>query len=752
MNAPLNNPQLAAQPAIALSEDEDSINLLELLDVVLDHRWLIAAITFVTLALGGGYALVATPIYEADTLIQVEDAKGNPMGALMGEAGSLFDIKSPATAEIEILRSRLVVGQAVSNVQLDLSVTPQYIPLVGKWMGRRATEPSQPGFLGMSGYVSGNESLQVARLEVGPALEGEPLRVVLQDGGYQLLAEDDTLLGQGRFGELLAFKHMGANGELTVASAVGLTGAAFQVVKSSHLAVTEKLQKDLKISEQGKQSGVLQASLEGPNPQLAARILNEIGSLYVRQNTERKAAEAEKSITFLNSQLPSLKQQLEESEGKFNQFRTQKGTFDLNTEAKALLDQSVSMRVKLLELQQKRKELETRFTSQHPSVQALDAQIRDITAQTSGLEGKAKTLPRVEQDILRLTRDVKVNNELYTNLLNSYQQLRLVKEGKVGNVRIVDVAVTPEKPIKPQRQMVVALAGVLGLLAGLAAAFLRNSLRPGIRHPDELEQRLGLHVFATVPHSAHQLTLAMDAKARKPGMHLLTALHGDDPAVESMRSLRTALQFAMLDAANNIVLVTGPTPGIGKSFVSANFAAVLAAGGKRVLLVDADMRKGHLNQFFGLDRDHGLSELITGTQTLDEVVHRNLLPNLDLVTTGAMPPNPAELMMSPVFARLLQSLASQYDILLIDTPPVLAVADTAVVAPAAGTVFLVARSEVSTLAEVQETAKRLGQAGAVVRGVIFNGLNISKRRYGYGYGYGYKYSRYRYKAYQYGNQ
>jgi tyrosine-protein kinase Etk/Wzc len=752
MNAPLNNPQLAAQPGGPMAEDEDSINLLELLDVVLDHRWLIAAITAVTLALGSAYALIATPIFEADTLIQVEDSKGNPMGALMGEAGSLFDVKSPATAEIEILRSRLVVGQAVANLQLDLTVTPQYIPVVGKWMARRATEPSTPAFMGLSGYVSGTESLQVAHFEVAPALEGQPFTVVLQNGGYQLQAEDGAALGQGRFGEVFSFKHMGASGELTLASAVGNSGAAFQIVKASHLRVTEGLQKGLKISEKGKQSGVLQVGLEGSNPELAAGILNEIGRLYVRQNTERKAAEAEKSITFLNTLLPNLKQELEASEGKFNQFRTQQGTFDLNTEAKALLDQSISMRVKLLELQQKRKELETRFTSQHPSVQALDAQIKDINAQTGSLEGKAKTLPRVEQDMLRLTRDVKVNNELYTNLLNSYQQLRLVKEGKVGNVRIVDVAVVPERPIKPQRQMVVALAGVLGVLAGLAAAFLRNSLRPGIRHPDELEQRLGLHVFATVPHSVHQLAMAADAKARKPGMHLLTAVHSDDPAVESMRSLRTALQFAMLDAPNNIVLVTGPTPGIGKSFVSANFAAVLAAGGKRVLLVDADMRKGHLNQFFGLERDHGLSELITGTQTLDEVVHRNLLPNLDLVTTGAMPPNPAELMMSPAFHKLLLSLAGQYDILLIDTPPVLAVADTAVVAPGAGTVFLVARSEVSTLAEVQETAKRLSQSGATVRGVIFNGLNINKRRYGYGYGYGYKYSRYRYKAYQYGDQ
>ena len=203
----------------------------------------------------------------------------------------------------------------------------------------------------------------------------------------------------------------------------------------------------------------------------------------------------------------------------------------------------------------------------------------------------------------------------------------------------------------------------------------------------------------------------------------------------------------MLDARNNIVLFTGPTPGIGKSFTSTNFAAVLGAGGKRVLLIDADMRKGHLHQFFGMKRGHGLSELITGTRVLSDVVHRNVAPNLDLISTGTMPPNPGELLMSPATLQLLESLSGQYDLVLIDTPPVLAVSDTQVIASHAGTVFLVARAEVTALGELQESVKRLGQTGVAVKGVVFNDLDTSRQRYG---GYGYKYSRYRYTNYQYG--
>lgn len=733
--------------------DDDEINLLDLLDVVLDQRWLIAAVTVLVLMLGAAYAFIATPIFEANTLIQVEDTKGNPMGGMLGDASNLFDIHSPTTAEIEILRSRLVVGQAVANLQLDHAVTPKYPPLVGKWLARRATGPSEPGFFGMGGYVSGTEALEGVSFDIPPALENNRYTVLLTAQGYTLLSPDGDTLGQGRMGEPLRFQHEGHAATLRIASAVGKPGAKFYVTRFSRLAVTEGLQDKLKIAEQGRLSGVIRVSLEDPEPERAARILNEVGRLYVRQNVERKAAEAEKSLTFLDTQLPQLRKELEVSEAKFNQFRNKNGTFDLDNEAKALLEATVTLRVKLLEAQQKRKELEARFTSQHPTIQALDAQIRDLNTELSRIDVRTRTLPNVQQDLLRLMRDVKVNTDLYTGLLNSFQQLRLVKEGKVGNVRIVDVAAVPEKSIKPQRALMLALSGVLGLLAGLGLAFLRNSLRPGIKDPSDIEQHVGLHVFATVPHSKQQEALTAAMKERKPGVHLLATLAPQDPGIESLRSLRTALQFAMLDAPNNMVLITGPTPSIGKSFTSANFAVVLGAGGKRVLLIDADMRKGHLHQFFGAERGQGLSELIVGSQPLAQVLRAQVAENLDLITTGALPPNPAELLMSPSTAQLLRELAGRYDIVIIDTPPVLAVSDTQVLAPQAGTVLLVARAEVTALGELKESAKRLSHSGVHVRGVIFNDLNISKRRYGYGYGYkyGYKYSRYRYTNYQYGN-
>ena len=729
-------------------DDEDSINLLELLDVVIEQRWLIAAVTAVALALGGAYAYMATPVFEANSLIQVEDSKGGGINSMLGDMGSMFDIKSPATAEIEILRSRLVVGQAVANLQLDLTVTPKYVPLVGRWLARRATEPSSPGLLGMSGYVSGTEALQVGNFEVDSALEGERFSVVLAAQGYELLSPDGDSLGKGLLKKPLSFKFEGHSGSLLVATAVGQPGAEFYVSRASRLGTTERLQASMKIVEQGKQSGVINVSLEGSNPQLTANILNEVGALYVRQNVDRKSAEAEKTITFLNTQLPSLRKELESSEGKFNDFRNKNGFFDLDNEAKVLLEQDIALKLKLLDLTQKRQELIARFTPQHPTVQVVDAQIKELKGPISAMESRVKKFPNLQQDLLRLTRDVKVNSELYSSLLNSFQQLRLVKEGKVGNVRIVDVAAVPETPTKPQRKLIVALAMVLGLLAGLALAFVRNSLHPGIKNANDIEQQLGMGVYASVPHSLEQTMHDGQKEGVGNFYQLLATQHPNDPSIESLRSLRTALQFAMLDAPNNMVVISGATPGLGKSFISVNFAAVLAAGGKRVLLIDADMRRGHVHKMFNLERGHGLSELITGSKTPEQVIHKAVTPQLDLLTTGTLPPNPAELLMSPATAKLLQTLAPLYDIVLIDTPPVLAVSDTQVMAPLAGTVFLVARAEVTTLGELHETKKRINQSGVAVRGVIFNDLNIYKR--GYGTGYGYKYSSYRQQNYMYG--
>ena len=729
---PVGAPAPVMHPYTQVRDDEE-LDLPGLMDMLLNARRLILGTTFVALLGGAAYAFLTPPVYRADALIQVEPPR-QPQAEnhVLAELASVFNVQATATAEIELLRSRLVVGEAADALQLHVTAEPNYLPLFGRWLASRADGLSNPFLPERFGYVSGTEAIQVASLDVPVELENRPLSLIATESGFDLQDQTGHRIAQGRVGEEVSFNYGSGTGTLVLSRLEGKPGARFTLVRRSKLATIQALQDEMVIDEKSQPSGVLAMSLEGRDPVQTAAIINTIGAAYVNQNTERRAAEAEKSLGFLDDFLPQLRRQLDDADNRYTAFRDEHGTFDLGTEGRLSLETSVNMQTRLFELQQRRRELSAQFGPQHPTMQSLDQQITALETEVARLGDRIKRLPALEQQLLNLVRDVTVNSELYAGLLNSAQQLRLVKEGKVGSVRLVDPAMVPEEPVKPRKALGFLVAGIGGLLLGVALAILRNLLRPGLRTPADVETHLGIDVLATVPRVVPDRFSTARLKGRRT--HVLADLSPEAPAVESLRGLRAAMQYGLNEAGNNIVMLTGPSAGIGKTFTSVNLAAVIGASDKRVLLVDGDFRNGSVHQHFGMDRGKGFSELIRGRCNLNHALRRRVLPNVDVITTGTLPRNPAEVLLMPKTGELLREWAKEYDVVVLDTAPVLTMSDTLALAPHAGTLLLLARADITTSAELDESTRRLARAGGRVNGVIFNDFNTEQHRFSARYG------------------
>lgn len=724
-------------PVPIIVHDQDDTAMSRYFATLFDQRWLIVRITLLMILLGGLYALFARPVFEASMLIHVEEASSRESNNILGEMANLFDVKTATPSEMELLRSRLVITRAIDDLHLLVEVHPRYFPIVGKWWAEHIRETPLRHVFGDSTKAGTDAGVLVTSFEVPMAFEDAAFDLtILPEETYRLAQRANNVDAVGRIGDVLTIDTAAGPLSMTLGGVTAKPGARFSVRRRPRLVMVEEVQKAMTISEQGKQSGVININLRGNDRQAVHDLLLKIGQEYITQNLARKLEESQKSLAFLDKQLPDLKQQLENAEARYNQFRNRNGTVDLNEEEKIALQQVAAAKTRRQALMQRRTELLPHFTPNHPVVAAVDTQIREINAEITQATGHIRSLPLLEQEVQRLSRDVKVNSDLYTALSNTAQQLRLITIGKVGNVRLVDVPMMPEEPISPNRLRIVGLSALAGLLGSILTVFMRKALVGGLDDAEQIEMLLQVPVFATIPHSRTQRSIERRVPNQPGRMALLAYVASNDVAVESMRTFRTALQFSMKNARNNIVQISGPMPNVGKTFVSVNLAAVFAMTGKRVMLIDSDFRNGLLHEYFDVPQETGLADYLKGGATLASIIHRNAINHLDFISTGTPPRNPAELLLSPKLGTLLNSLSNAYDLVLIDAAPTLAVSDSLIVGAHAGSIYLLARAGVTTGGELQESIKRMQQAGLAATGVLFNDLKLRPGGYGYPYQYG----------------
>nr|WP_113867733.1 tyrosine-protein kinase Wzc [Brenneria salicis]NMN92149.1 tyrosine-protein kinase Etk/Wzc [Brenneria salicis ATCC 15712 = DSM 30166]RBP61139.1 tyrosine-protein kinase Etk/Wzc [Brenneria salicis ATCC 15712 = DSM 30166]RLM28709.1 tyrosine-protein kinase [Brenneria salicis ATCC 15712 = DSM 30166] len=707
----------------------DEIDLGRLLGTLLDNRWLIIGVTAVFAVIGIFYVTLATPVYKADALIQVEQNSGNK---LLNDLSSMLpDAKPQSAAEIELLKSRMVLGKTIRDLSLDTSIEQKFFPVIGKGVAR------------IVGMVPGE--IAVSRLDVPEALLDKDMELtVLNDTSYELSADNiDTFTGT--VGQLE--KHNDIS--LLVSQIKAPAGTVFRLTKLNELSVINDLLERFNVEDKGKDIGVLQLSLEGEDTQEITKILNSISYNYLQQNVERKSEEAGKSLGFLKEQLPSVRDELNEAENKLNRYRQQNESVDLSLEAKAVLDTMVSIESQLNELTFREAEISKLYTKEHPAYRALMEKRKTLEQEKEKLNKRVSGMPATQQEILRLTRDVESGQEVYMQLLNKQQELSINKASVVGNVRIIDTSVTQPNPVKPKKIIIILLSIMIGGVFSAAFVVLRYMLHKGIESPEQLEE-LGVNVYASVPLSEWQQKKdreLINNKLKKSNVRsseLLAVGNPADLAIEAIRSLRTSLHFAMMEAKNNVLMISGASPAIGKTFVSANLGAVIAQSGQKVLIVDCDMRKGYAHELMGTTGSNGLSDILSGQSFADKCLRKTQVEGMDFVPRGQIPPNPSELLMHQRFPAFVEWASEHYDMVLLDTPPILAVTDAAIISRHAGTSLLVARFEVNTIKEVEVSIRRFEQNGAEIKGVILNA--VVKRAASY-YGYGnYDYYTYDYKS------
>ena len=709
------NPQYSSSASNSAShnKDDDEIDLLEVLGILLKHKLFLSVCIIFGCVVGFLVSNWMTPQYTSDALLQI-DVKGNKAGKAMGEMGALLDVASPAEAEIELLKSRMVLSFVVEQEHLCFNAYP--IGALDRLLHKQGRMDIE------NLYIP-----EIARAEKWTA-------EAVSENEIAVYTPEGIKLLQGPVGERLTAAYGGDTLVIQVKHLLATPGQKFVIAQSEPLDAVRGLVKSLDVAEKGKQTGIIGVSYTNRYADKAASVLNSIANIYLRQNVEMRSAEAEKTLEFLEAQLPGVKAKLDTAEKALADYRLKIGSVDMTGETRSHLEKVAELEKQILELDQQRQEATRLFKEEHPAVQTIMQQQSRLRSELSRLKKSAENMPRTQQDVLSLQEEVAVNNAQYTAMLNNIQQLRVVRAGEVGNVRIVDYAQIERKPSKPNKKVV--FAGCVGgfFLLGALLIYLLQMTKRGVRSSLEIERETGISVYAKIPKSENTiLSRRNKGKNTKP----LVNEDPEAPASESLRSLYTAIDFAVTDL--HVMLVTGMIPGVGKSFVSKNVAALFAGSGKKTLLIDADMRRGVVYSH----RKQGLGDVLEGKCSLDSAVADSITPNMFVLGAGKTTVAPSELLRGDTFKNLLDEAKSKFDIVIVDTPPLELVTDTELIYPIVDFALFVLHYGKHSMDQIKESMKKLDRCcEGKPRAFVMNHCEHEGHGYGYG-GYGY-YGKYGY--------
>ena len=720
----------------AVEKQDDEIDLMALLLALLRGWKTILFFALLGLVIGVLYSRYVNPTFKSDALIQI-DEKSSGISALGGDISELIGSKdSKAQTEAELIRSRMILEPVINLLHLRIRLADPEIGAMDRIVNDRInTSIHTPEGVTLK---TADGVAQLSKFNVSQGYLNQSFTLIRSESGFTLSNGFDNF--QGQLNKPHQFKGVDGQIQITV-NELPVNSHPINLTKQSLQITTNAINSSLSVIEKGKQTGMIQLSMTGNNQQQTSLILKEIIQSYIDQNQSRGSEETTETIKFMETQIPALKKKLEDSEAVFNEFRTQYGTIDVGQEASILLSENAQIDSQLSELKLKKADLTTYYTDEHPLVIQINEQISVLNARKQEVDNTIAGLPELQREFLKLSQDTEINREIYLTLLKNYQQLQIAKAGQIGFARIIDLPIDTFNAIAPKKLQIMILALLLGGILGTMLVLLKNLLRNVVKDPERLEAKTGIPVIATIPRSPLLISLR---KSKSSQYRLLAHADNNSLSYEGIKSLRTNLMLGMptvgkIGQRAKVILITGESPGVGKSFISSNLSEVFSQLDKKVLIIDADMRLGELHKFFNIPQDNGLGDYLAQEIALATVVHPTTMDDIDFIPRGKHPHNPSSLLSGDKFERMMTALNEHYDYIVIDSPPVLAASDAMIIAQYADKVLMVTRYDQSIEGQVAYAVKQMNKANIQVDGIILNDVQqglISKYNYYYSYAYG----------------
>lgn len=755
---------------------ERQITFRDYLRVMYRGRYLILVSFLVVLISTVYFTFTMEPVYEASAKLLIEEKGG------VGE--SLFDITSMMKKEtminnqVEILKSRTLAENVIEDLQasdksLELRILGN-LPLGAK----KKTNPLEFLTRFLKNHTNGNGKNEPDMMSILDNL-AESLR-----NSIKVTPIRNTDMIEIKVSALSPFEAAYATNAVAEAYKKmnqSQSQAEVRQVKNFLQEQLNQYQVELAHSEdalKNYQEKAKVVALDKETEELVSKIA-EFETLYNEAKTDYEAnnqrlayideqlrqQHIQLDVESISSQpyLAELKKQIAEKEGQLAIYRSQtldklgydqtkseiqrqerqidalKGKFKEEV-TKAAATQFVDPAQFSGTLFNSKIEVETELQSLKPKVEALEKIVEVYNHQL-------ESLPEKSLDLARLMRKAQVDEKIYIMLQEKFQESRITEVGQLGNVRIIDPAKAPKYPVKPKKKLNLMLGIMVGLGLGIGLAFVMEYMDSSIRTMEDV-QALGVPIMATIPFIEPEKLSGMlkagitlnDPEAQNINERLITHLKPKSPISEAYRTLRTNIQFSKTDQAIHSLLVTSSGPKEGKSTSVSNLAITFSQLGTKTLLIDADLRRPILHKLFNLEKHKGLTNVLVGRSSLESAVqHIEGMSDLDILSCGILPPNPAELLGSSRMRDLLAYAKDKYGMILIDTPPTIAVTDASVLSPIVDGVLLVIKSGSTQRDAGMHALDQLNRVGAPLLGVLLNGIKASNVYGSYYYYYYYHY-------------